>query len=92
MKGYYLLVGLNSKEVKIINVNQKELGLIEIVIENRKQKVRCPVCNKFTSSVHDKLKPIKSIYLDSCGSSVDLIIYIRKDIIVIIVIRYLLKN
>ena len=78
MKYYYLLVGLNSKEVKIINVNQKEPGLIEVVIENRKQKVRCPVCNKFTSSVHDKLKPIKSIYLDSCGSSVDLIIYKKR--------------
>lgn len=78
MKDYYLLVGLNSKEVKIINVNQKEPGLIEVVIENRKQKVRCPVCNKFTSSVHDKLKPIKSIYLDSCGSSVDLIIYKKR--------------
>ena len=78
MKDYYLLVGLNSKEVKIININQKEPGLIEVVIENRKQKVRCPVCNKFTSSVHDKLKPIKSIYLDSCGSSVDLIIYKKR--------------
>ena len=74
MKDYYLLVGLNSKEIKIINVNQKEPDLIEVVIESRKQKVRCPVCNKFTGSVHDKLKPIKSIYLDSCGSSVDLII------------------
>lgn len=78
MKDYYLLVGLNSKEVKIININQKEPGLIEVVIENRKQKVRCPMCNKFTSSVHDKLKPIKSIYLDSCGSSVDLIIYKKR--------------
>lgn len=78
MKDYYLLVGLNSKEVKIININQKEPGLIEVVIENRKQKVRCPVCNKFTSSVHDKLKPIKSICLDSCGSSVDLIIYKKR--------------
>ena len=35
----------------------------------------CPVCNKFTSSVHDKLKSIRSVYLDSCGSKVDLIIY-----------------
>ena len=78
MKDYYLLVGLNSKKVKIININQKEPGLIEVVIENRKQKVRCPACNKFTSSVHDKLKPIKSIYLDSCGSSVDLIIYKKR--------------
>ena len=74
MKDYYLLVGLNSKEIKILNVNQRSNGLIEVEIENRKKKVRCPVCNKFTSSVHGRLKPIRCIYLDSCGSKVDLII------------------
>lgn len=78
MKDYYLLVGLNSKEIKILDVNQKDNGLIEVVIENRKKKVRCPICNKFTGSVHDKLKPIRSKYLDSCGSSVDLIIYKKR--------------
>lgn len=36
------------------------------------------MCNKLTNSIHDKLKPIKSIYLDSCGSYVDLIIYKKK--------------
>lgn len=74
MKDYYLLIGLNSKQIKILGVNQRNNGLIEVDIENRKKKVRCPICNKFTSLVHDKLKPIKSIYLDSCGSKVDLII------------------
>ena len=44
MKDYYLLIGLNSKEVKITKVNQNNNGLIEITIENRKKKVRCPVC------------------------------------------------
>lgn len=74
MKDYYLLIGLNSKEIKILDVKQRGNGLIEICIENRKKKVRCSICNKFTSSVHGKLKPIKSVYLDSCGSKVDLII------------------
>lgn len=78
MKDYYLLVGLNCKEIKILDVNQRGNGLIEVVIENRKKKVRCPVCNKFTSSVHGKLKPIRSVYLDSCGSKVDLIIYKKR--------------
>ena len=78
MKDYYLLVGLNSKEVKILDVNQRGNGLIEVVIESRKNKVRCPICNRFTSSVHDKLKPIRSVYLDSCGSNVDLIIYKKR--------------
>lgn len=78
MKDYYLLIGLNSKEIKILDVKQRGNGLIEVDIESRKKKVRCPICDKFTSSVHGKLKPIKSIYLDSCGSKVDLIIHKKR--------------
>ena len=78
MKDYYLLVGLNKKEVKINNIEQKNNSLIEVSIENKKTKVRCLVCNKFTSSVHSKLKPIRSVYLDSCGTKVDLIIYKKR--------------
>lgn len=38
MKDYYLLIGLNSKEVKIANINQNSNGLIEATIENKKRK------------------------------------------------------
>ena len=38
MKDYYLLIGLNSKEIKIVNVNQNGNGLIEAAIENKKRK------------------------------------------------------
>lgn len=38
MKDYYLLIGLNSKEVKMVNVNQNSNGLIEVTIENKKRK------------------------------------------------------
>ena len=78
MKDYYLLVGLNKKEVKILNVTQKIEGIIELEIENKSKKVRCPVCHKFTSSVHGKLKPIRSVYIDACGSKVDLIIHKKR--------------
>ena len=78
MKNYYLLIGLNSKEIKILDVNQKENSLIEVDIENRKKKVRCSICNKITSSVHGKLKPIKNVYLYSCGLKVDLIIHKKR--------------
>lgn len=78
MKDYYLLVGLNSKEVKITKVSQNGSGLVEVEIENKNKKVRCPECNKFTSSVHSKLKPIRSVYLDACGSNVDLIIHKKR--------------
>ena len=73
MKEYYMLLGLNQKEIKIIDVKEKD-GIIEVSIENRKKKVRCPKCNKFTSSVHGKNKPIRSKYLKSCEQKVNLII------------------
>ena len=78
MKDYYLLIWLNKKGAKINNIEQKNNGLIEVSIENKKTKVRCPVCNKFTSLVHSKLKPIRSVYLDSCGTKVDLITYKKR--------------
>ena len=74
---YYILLGLNRKEYKIMNM-QKERGIIEVELKSRKEKVRCPECNKFTSSVHSKLKPIRSKYLDSCGERINLIIYKRR--------------
>ena len=78
MNDYYLLIGLNKKEVKITNISQNDNGIVEVSIESKKKKVRCPLCGKFTSSVHDKLKPIRSVYLDSCGTNVDLIIYKKR--------------
>lgn len=74
MNDYYMLLGLKKKEVKIIDIKENEKGIIEVEIENKHNKVRCVNCNKFTSSVHDKLKPIRSVYLDSCGQKVDVII------------------
>lgn len=78
MKDYYLLIGLNSKEIKISNVSQKDNGLIWVDVESRNKKVRCTICNKFTSSVDSKLKPIRCTYLKSCGSNVDLIIHKKR--------------
>ena len=63
MKEYYMLLGLNQKEVKIMDVEENN-GIIEVSIENK--KVRCPKCNRFTSNVHVKNKPIRSKYLKSC--------------------------
>ena len=57
---------------------KKENGIIEVELASRKDKVRCPECNKFTSSVHSKLKPIRSKYLDACGEKINLIIYKRR--------------
>ena len=74
---YYILLGISRKDYKIISI-RKERGIIEVEIKSKKDKVRCPECNKFTGSVHSKLKPIRSKYLDSCGERVNLIIYKRR--------------
>ena len=57
---------------------KEERGKIIVELKSRKEKVRCPICNKFTNSVHDKLRPIKSVYLDSGGKEVNLIITKRR--------------
>ena len=57
---------------------KEERGKIIVELKSRKEKVRCPICNKFTNSVHDKLRPIKSVYLDSGGREVNLIITKRR--------------
>ena len=47
-----------------MNVEENN-GIIEVGIENKGKKVRCPKCNRFTSSVHGRNKPIRSKYLKS---------------------------
>ena len=39
---------------------KNEKGIIEVELKSKKEKVRCPECKKFTSSIHSKLKPIRS--------------------------------
>lgn len=73
MKEYYMLLGLNQKKVKIKDVDENN-EIIEVSIENKNKKVRCPKCNKFTSSVHWKNKPIMSKYLKSFEQRIMLII------------------
>ena len=57
---------------------KEERGKIIVKLKSRQEKVRCPMCDKFTNSVHDKLKPIKSKYLDCASQEVNLIIYKRR--------------
>ena len=77
MKEYYVLLRLNKKEHKIINIKE-ENKVIWVELESNKKKVRCPNCNSFTSSIHSKLKPIKSTYIDACGEGVKLLIHKRR--------------
>ena len=57
---------LELENYKIIKIeerseNKKMIKIINVETKNKKQ--RCPLCGKYTSSIHDKLKPIKLKYL-----------------------------
>ena len=51
-------LALDSEEEKI---NDKTVKVINAISTN--DKIKCPVCNKYTRSVHDYLKPINSKYV-----------------------------
>lgn len=59
------LLGLGD-DYKIIKHEERkeDKKMIKIIyVESKKKKVRCPQCNEYTKSIHDKLKPIELKYL-----------------------------
>lgn len=60
------LMGLTEHNVKILKVseeiiNEERVKVITIIGKTR--KVKCPICLNYTSSIHDKLKPMNIKYL-----------------------------
>ena len=61
MKEVKELLGFKNNKVKVINVvavKEKNEVVQEVTLVGTVKKVKCPICNKYTSSVHDKLKPV----------------------------------
>lgn len=52
----YKIIHLNER-----NVENKIIKVIEVESKNNKQK--CPLCGEYTTSIHDRLKPIELKYL-----------------------------
>ena len=66
MKEVKELLGLKNKKISIksideININDRNCKVISVV--STVTKVKCPECNKYTKSVHDKLKPTKTKFV-----------------------------
>ena len=53
----------NYKIIKIEERSEKEKMIKIIYVESKNKKDKCPICNEYTSSIHDKLKPIEVKYL-----------------------------
>lgn len=67
---------LNIGEIEEVKKNGKMVKIIHVA--NSAKRVRCPHCNKYTRSVHDKLKPITIKYLDMAGYTTYLKVYKRR--------------
>lgn len=53
----------NYKIIKIEERSDNKKMIKVIYVESKNKKDKCPVCNKYTSSIHDRLKPIEVKYL-----------------------------
>ena len=66
MKEVKELIGLGKNNIKILNVeDKKEKDKVVKVINliGTTKKVKCPICGKYTKSIHDTLKPTKCKYI-----------------------------
>lgn len=53
----------NYKIIKIEERSEKNKMIKIIYVESKNKKDKCPVCQEYTNSIHDKLKPIEIKYL-----------------------------
>lgn len=77
------LIGLSNKNIKVTDVKEviKNKQIIkEITIVGNIKKVKCPVCNKYTSSIHDYLKPMSIKYNKMACYDCNLILIKRRFI------------
>lgn len=60
------LMGLAEHNVKVLEISEETINKEKvrvITIIGKTVRVKCPICLKYTSSVHDKLKPMQIKYL-----------------------------
>lgn len=60
------LLGLNGKNIRVIEIDEEKRKdkIIKVVtVIGTTKKVKCPICEKYTSSIHDTLKPFNLKYV-----------------------------
>ena len=77
------LLGLKGLKIKVLKVeeivkNNTKIKSITIIGTNKKEK--CPICNKYTKSIHDKLKPSKIKYLKMAEYDTEILLIKRRFI------------
>ena len=66
-----------SESVDVISVEEENNRVI-ISIKSNKKKVGCPYCKRFSSRIHDYLKPSRIDYLSTAGVNTYLIAHKRR--------------
>lgn len=73
-------LGKNYEVLKVEEVKEEKQIVKCIYIEKITKKERCPICNSYTKSIHNKLKPIKLKYVKAFEYTTYLIIEKRRFI------------
>ena len=73
-------LGKNYEVERIEEIKENNLIYKNIYIRKITKKERCPICNNYTKSIHDKLKPIKIKYLKTFEYQTNIIITKRRFI------------
>lgn len=64
MKELEKLLNLNKYKITKQEERKEDNKMKKIIyLESKNKKDKCPICNEYTSSIHDKLKPIELKYL-----------------------------
>lgn len=77
------LLGLKECKIKIIKVSEQAVNkekIKVITIIGTVKKVKCPICKKYTSNVHDKLKPMRIKYLKMAEQRTEILLIKRRFI------------
>ena len=53
----------NYKIIKIEERNEDNKKVKVVYVESKNKNDKCPICDEYTSSIHDRLKPIEIKYL-----------------------------
>lgn len=60
------LLGLSNKNIKVIDIDEeqrKDKKIKVVTVIGTTKKIKCPMCEKYTSSIHDTLKPVNLKYV-----------------------------
>lgn len=75
------LLGIKDPDIKILKIGEESKDGVNfkiVEVKSNKKKYRCPSCDRFTCSIHDKLKPSRLKMLELNGHQYILVVNKRR--------------